>query len=280
MPETSSNVGKGRYVLTTGANSGIGLAVAIGAARQGFRSVGTVRSVQKAEYLRAEAARASVEVQPVVLDITDADACAAVMARYPFYGLVNNAGSNMSGAIEDMSDADAHYALDTMTIAPMRLARLALPAMRAQGGGRIVMVSSAEGLVTIPLLGWYQAAKHGLEAASDSLRMEVARDGIKVSCIEPGGVRTNIWHAGVWAHDAYPGSSYAKSYESLRKLLQMGDRMKCSPEDVARTIIGALASDAPRRRYVIGNDARMLVLIARLFPAAVKDRLYRKLMSL
>ncbi|MBW3562865.1 MAG: SDR family NAD(P)-dependent oxidoreductase, partial [Actinobacteria bacterium] len=70
---------------------------------------------------------------------------------------------------------------------------LALPHMRAQGGGRIVQVSSIYGRFTTPLTGWYQAAKHALEAASDALRMEVARDGIDVVLIEPGGIRTNLW---------------------------------------------------------------------------------------
>ncbi len=68
MPSGAENLGRGRYVLTTGANSGIGLAVAIGAAREGFRSVGTVRSAEKGEYLRSAALKAGVDVEPVVLD--------------------------------------------------------------------------------------------------------------------------------------------------------------------------------------------------------------------
>jgi NAD(P)-dependent dehydrogenase (short-subunit alcohol dehydrogenase family) len=80
-----------------------------------------------------------------------------------------------------------------MVVAPMRLARLALPHMRSAGGGRVVNVSSIYGLTTTPLSGWYQAAKHALEAASDALRVEVARDGIEVVLIEPGGFKTGIW---------------------------------------------------------------------------------------
>ena len=109
------------------------------------------------------------------------------------YGLINNAGYTNFGAIEDVGDHDARHQLETMLVAPMRLARLALPAMRAAGGGRIVNVSSIYGRTTTPLSGWYQAAKHGLEAASDALRMEVAGDGISVVLVEPGGFRTGIW---------------------------------------------------------------------------------------
>jgi len=75
----------------------------------------------------------------------------------------------------------------------MRLARLSLPHMRAQGGGRVVNISSIAGLTSTPLNGWYQAAKHALEAVSDALRMEVAGDGVRVVLVEPGGFKTGIW---------------------------------------------------------------------------------------
>ena len=96
------------------------------------------------------------------------------------YGLVNNAGYGMTGAIEDVTDDEARHLLETMVIAPMRLARLVLPGMRNAGRGRIVNVSSIMGLTTTPLTGWYQGAKHALEAVSDALRIEVAGDGMQV----------------------------------------------------------------------------------------------------
>ena len=109
------------------------------------------------------------------------------------WAIVNNAGYSGVGAIEDVSDDEARHQLETMVVAPMRLARLALPHMRAAGDGRIVNVSSIYGLTTTPLSGWYQASKHALEAASDALRLEVARDGVQVVLIEPGGLKTGIW---------------------------------------------------------------------------------------
>ncbi len=176
-----------RTVLTTGANSGIGLATAIEAARQGFRSIGTVRSESKGEVLSKAAAEGGVEVEVRLMDVTDADACTDTLSDLELYGLVNNAGYTNTGAIEDVTDDDARHQLETMTIAPMRLARLALPAMRANREGRIVYVSSIYGRTSTPLSGWYQASKHALEALSDALRMEVAGDGIKVVLVEPCG---------------------------------------------------------------------------------------------
>src|SRR5438034_2389680 len=143
-------------VLTTGANSGIGLATAIELAKRGFHSVGSVRSEEKARHVAAAAEEAGVTVDTVLLDVTDADACARVVEELRPFGLVNNAGLQITGAVEEISDDDARSALETMLVAPARLARLAIRHMRLAGRGRIVNVSSIYGVATTPLTGWYQ----------------------------------------------------------------------------------------------------------------------------
>ena len=167
-----------RAVLTTGANSGIGLATVIEVARRGFRSIGSVRSEVKAKSVHQAAEDAGVEVETVLLDVSDAAACEEVMADLELFGLVNNAGYAVTGAIEDVGDEEAHALFETMVHAPMRLARLALPAMRAAGGGRIINISSITGRTTAPFAGHYAGAKHALEALSDALRIEVAGDNV------------------------------------------------------------------------------------------------------
>ena len=113
---------KMRTALTTGANSGIGLATTLELARRGFRSIGTVRSESKAQ-LVAEAARAAaLDVETLLLDVTDADRCVAVIAETRPAILVNNAGYSITGSIEDVPDADARAAFETMVLTPMRLA--------------------------------------------------------------------------------------------------------------------------------------------------------------
>ncbi|HYN29421.1 MAG TPA: SDR family oxidoreductase [Dermatophilaceae bacterium] len=267
-------------VLVTGANSGIGLATSIALAKRGFHAVGSVRTRDKARAVREAAAEAGVEVRTVLLDVTDEEACERVVRRLRPYGLVNNAGYSYGGAVEDVSDAEARRLLETLTVAPMRLARLALPGMRASGGGRIVNVSSIYGLTTTPLTGWYQASKHALEGVSDALRMEVARDGIKVVLVEPGGFDTGIWEGNAAVLARHAGSRYASAYERELTLTRLGRPFLGRPEQVARVIAGAVDSRSPRARYLVGRDAQLLSLASDFAPTGIRDRVTRLTMGL
>ena len=265
----------GKVVLTTGANSGIGLATVVKLASLGFRSVGTVRSEVKAETVAAAADVAGVPVETVLLDVTDAARCAEVVEQLRPWAIVNNAGYSGVGAIEDVSDEEARHQLETMVVAPMRLARFALPYMRAARDGRIVNVSSIYGLTTTPFSGWYQACKHALEAASDALRLEVARDGIRVVLIEPGGFKTGIWEefeADVARRD---GSGYEGSYGRVRSLLEPFLRFMGEPEGAAQVIAKALTAKAPHARYLVGRDAQMIAAAQPFLPTVARDRVTR-----
>jgi NAD(P)-dependent dehydrogenase (short-subunit alcohol dehydrogenase family) len=264
-----------RTVLVTGANSGIGLATVIELARRGFDAVGSVRSAAKAKQVRRSASEAGVKVRTVLLDVTDAGACAGVIDRLRPYGIVNNAGHPAVGAVEDVDDDEAHRVVETMVFAPIRLARSALPSMREAGGGRIVNISSIYGLTTTPLTGWYQACKHALEALSDALRIELARDGIRVVLIEPGAFKTGIWEHTASDAERREGSRYEDAYRRLRSGLKITQPLMGDPNAVARTIAGAMTSRSPRPRYLVGYDAQAIAFWDAILPTEVKDRLAR-----
>ncbi len=266
-------------VLTTGANSGIGLATVLEVARRGYRSVGTVRTQEKAEAVKAAARDGGVKVETEILDVTHADAVAQLIDRHRPYELVNNAGYSITGAIEDVTDDEARAALETMVLAPVRLARLAIPHMRERGEGRIVNVSSIYGRVTTPLTGWYQGAKHALEALTDALRMEVAGSGIRVVLVEPGGFRTGIWEETERQIDKRAGSRFDSAYRRTLQSTRLAQPIMGDPGQVARVIAGAL-SGFTRPRYLVGYDAAAIALWSRLTPTEIKDRLQRLVLGL
>ena len=269
-----------KTVLVTGAGTGIGLATIIEVARRDFKAVAGVRSPAKARAVAKAAKAAGVKVRTVTLDVTDAAQCEKVIAEVKPYGLVNNAGVAVSGAIEDVSDADARAALETMVLAPMRLARLAIPHMREQGGGRIVNISSIYGLMSTPLTGWYQAAKHALEALSDALRVEVASDGVSVVLIEPGAFRSDIWESAGNDLQKRLESDYFTAYRRLEGGIKASQRLMGDPIDVARVIASVMTAKSPKPRYLVGYDARAIDIYSKLLPTEVRDRLARLTLGL
>lgn len=267
-------------ILVTGANSGIGLATVLEAARRGLRAVGTVRSDVKAGVLHEAAKKAGVEVETALLDVSDAPRCEEVVGQYRPDALVNNAGFSVTGAIEDVSDDEARAAFETMVLAPARLSRFCVPHMRDQGWGRIVNVSSIFGLATAPLNGWYQASKHALEALSDALRAEVARDGVAVVLVEPGGFRTGIWDEVEDDVEEHAGSRYEAAYRRTLGWSRISEPLMGDPSRVAQVIVRAVTSRRPRARYLVGADARAFALADALPPTAIRDRVKRLTLGL
>lgn len=263
-----------RTVLVTGANSGIGLATALELAAAGYDVVGSARSADKAFNLESAAAERGLVVRTALFDVADAESTAKAIAEIesdtPIWGLVNNAGFAQAGAIEDVDDDEVRYQLEVNLVAPARLARLVVPGMRSRGEGRIVNVSSVAGRISLPLMGWYCASKHGLEAMTDALRMELAPAGIAVSLVEPGSFGTGIWEGARYPDDAGT-DDYAAAYDRARRATTAGSRVLPDPVWVARTVRLALGSPVPLARYLIGADAVGGVLAERLVPTAVTD---------
>jgi len=265
-------------VLVTGANSGIGLATVLELAGSGYDVIGTTRTADKAELVHAAAAERGVQVRTVLMDVDDEDSCRTGIEQVVGltdggpWAVVNNAGYARSGAVEDVTDAEARAQLETNVVAPVRIARLVLPGMRERGEGRILNLSSVAGRVSVPLLGWYSASKHALEAVTDALRIEVEPDGVRVVLIEPGVFGTGIWSAAQDGGFPEPTTArYAAAYARAAAAAERGTGAMPDPVWVARTVRVALANPVPLARYVVGADAVGGILAEALVPTAVTD---------
>jgi NAD(P)-dependent dehydrogenase (short-subunit alcohol dehydrogenase family) len=265
-----------KSVLVTGANSGIGLVTCLELAAAGWDVVGTARTAERAQRAHDQAAERGLELRTVLLDVDDSASCERAVAEVEeltggLHALVNNAGFAQSGAVEDIADDAVRAQLETNVVAPIRLARLVLPGMRDRGEGRIVNISSVAGRLSTPLMGWYCASKHALEAVTDALRMEVEGDGVKVSLVEPGMFATDVWSAA--QSGGFPQASTARYAAAYARGEALGARSHKLPDPVwvARTVRVALTNPVPLARYVVGADAVGGILAETVLPTVLTD---------
>jgi len=264
-------------VLVTGASTGIGEAAVLHLKTLGFDVVGAVRKDEDAERLEGRG------IRTVRIDVTDPDQIAAArdeLGDAPLAGLVNNAGIAVAAPLEFLPVERFRQQLEVNLIGQMAVTQAFIPALR-RARGRIVNVSSIGGRVSLPLVSAYNASKFGLEGMSDSLRRELAHQGVDVILIEPGGVKTPIWSksrdtADEMLEDAPPEAEglYGSLIAAVRAGTERIERESGSdPRDVAEAIGTALTDEKPKARYVVGRDAKMRARLSRALPDRVMDRL-------
>ncbi len=264
-------------VLITGCSTGVGRAAAIAFRAAGFTTFATARNPATLEDLHA------IGCHTLALDVTDEDqrrsAVEVIEKQFGAVGiLVNNAGYGQYGPIEEISLDDMRAQFETNVFGGMRLSQLVLPAMRREGCGRIVNVSSVAGRVSVMGGGAYHASKFAIEAIADALRPEVEPFGIKVVNVLPGPIATHF-EATLMKTIADTGresgidSPYAPFRKNLarcmHKFLRPGGFGVMSAEHVAKIVFKAATVSHPRTRYSVG-------FIAKLGPvgrALVPDRL-------
>ena len=244
-----------RTWLITGATSGFGRAIAEAALARGDSVVATSRKTDGLQDLADDD-----RVLVARLDVTDtADRQAAVAAALERFGridvLVNNAGRTQVGAVEETTDDELRFLFELHFFGPAALTRLVLPAMRAQGGGAIVQMSSVGGQVTAPGFGAYCATKFALEGLSETLHDEVAGFGIHTLIVEPGAFCTGLFRPGA-AYFSAEMPDYADTVGPTRAYVRDGHGdQPGDPVKAAEAIITALDADDPPLRLVLGEDA-------------------------
>jgi len=278
-----------KTVFITGASSGFGLLTSVTLAKHGWRVLATMRDVARRQKLEIAAREAGVldriEVHP--LDVTNAEQIAAIgdlieKRNEPLHALVNNAGVAVPGFAEEVTDAELRDQFETNFFGAAAVTRAILPQMRRQGFGHVVMVSSISGRTGFPGVSSYVASKFALEGWAETLRYEMAPLRIKVAIVEPGSYETDIWtrNAKLTAKMSDSTSPNARRRARWQSRIEASAKSRANPQEVADLIARILETPTPKLRYVIGRDARMALLMRKIMPASLFERLMVKLSGL
>ncbi len=260
-----------RTVLVTGASSGIGAACAERLAGTGWKVFAGVR----------EQGAAPAGTTELLLDVTDGAAieAAAVAVGERLDGLVDNAGIAVAAPLEYLPLDELRRQLEVNVVGQLAVAQALLPALRA-AKGRIVIVGSIAGTSALPFLGPYAISKFALEAMADSLRLELAPDGIHVAIIRPGTIATPIWTKPQPIADELPPEAlerYGKRLDSMRSVAAARAAKAAPVESVVKAVEHALTAERPQTRYLVGRDAHLRAAVERL-PDRMRDRVVARLL--
>lgn len=255
-----------QVALITGCSSGIGYETSILLAKNGFRTYATMRNTDKGDKLKEIAEKENLDLKIIKLDVTDDYSIQnaikeIVQETNRIDVLVNNAGNNIAGAVEDLSIEEFKEQFETNFFGLIRVTKVVLPIMRKQNNGIIVNLSSIAGKMAIPLNSAYVSSKFAVEGFSESIRYELEDFGIKVILIEPGVIKSNFYENIKMSKNSLmdPKSAYQpitqKIFEAFLPMLEYAFPTKI----VADVILEAVNSDNPNLRYAVGDDAKSII---------------------
>ncbi|TDE17109.1 SDR family NAD(P)-dependent oxidoreductase [Dyadobacter psychrotolerans] len=242
-----------KIIFITGASRGFGKLWAKALLERGDKVAATARNVNDLNDLTEQYGE---NILPVELDVNDREACfTAINQAHSYFGqidvVINNAGFGLFGAIEETTEKQARNQMETNFFGLLWITQAALPIMRAQKSGHIIQVSSFLGLVTLPVLGIYNASKYAVNGLSETLASEVKDFGIKVSLIEPNGFSTD-W-SGASAFQTEPNEVYAP----IKKAFAEGATPDSwgKPVSTTKAVLALIDAENPPLHFLLGKVA-------------------------
>ncbi len=253
---------KNSLIIITGAGSGIGRALTLQTAAKGAKVVACdVNESSLDETIKL----AHGKPEKYVLDVADANQIThfadELIQKYPNEAiiLINNAGVGLaSGTFAETPLEDFEWLMNINLWGVVRMTKAFLPHLLQQNKGHIVNISSVFGIAGMPTNSAYCTAKFGVKGFSDVLKAELIRTNVKVSSVHPGGIKTNIAR-----NSRISATQDVKAAKALMAKFEK-EALKMPPEKAAAVIINGIEKDEPR--ILIGNDAKALDWIVRMFP--------------
>lgn len=273
-----------KTILITGCSSGIGLDAARTLKARGWRVFASCRQQADCDRLIDEG------FDSPRIDYCDSDSIRSGMAEVleatggTLDALFNNGAHQMAGLVEDLPTDGLRAIFEANFFGWHDLTRLALPVMRAQGGGHIVQCSSGLGFLAIPWRGAYTATKHALEGLSDTLRVELRGTGINVVLIEPGPITTMFREKGIPYFEKYidwKNAPRRADYEARlipRMYTESGpDQFELPASAVTEKLIRALDSKSPNPRYYVTTATYIGGYLKRVLSSRMVDRIVSRI---
>jgi len=267
-----------KTVLITGCSSGIGLHVATGLQKRGYRVIATARQLKDVEHLQ------QLGLESTQLDLEQSESIQQAMdwvetnTGGELFALFNNGAYGQPGAIEDLSRDLLRKQLEINLLGWHELTCRVLPLMRHQGYGRIIQNSSVLGLITMRFRGAYNTSKFALEGYTDTLRQELADTNIHVSLIEPGPIKSRFRENGLKAFQdniQIESSPFRDIYKQVLKRLSTADDGKdqftLGPEAVFDKVVHALESKRPKARYYVTIPTYLFGFLRRILSTRALD---------
>ncbi len=269
-----------KVALITGASSGFGNLTVKEFLKKGFIVYAGARRLEKMQELEVLGAKiykmdvtVDEDIEKVVADIIKNEGQIDV--------LVNNAGYGGNGVIEAVLDEEAKKQFEVNVFALMKVTRAVLPYMRKRKSGVIINLSSIVGKLAMPMMAWYSASKHAVEALSDALRIEVETFGIKVVVVEPGVMATDFLEVSLKSSASlkYP-PEYQENVTNFLEAFKEQYKKASAPEETIKAIITAATSQKPKTRYVTGKGNALNLLLVKILPDKIVDFVLKKMFKL
>ncbi len=280
-----------KIILITGCSSGFGYLAALKFARNGWKVFASVKSLdERSKKLQSTADKEKLDLEVVKIDVTkqneiDFEVQKILKANGHIDVLINNAGFGYFGPLEEFDIEQIQEQYDVNIFGALRMIQAVLPSMRQRKSGRIINVTSLNGLLSFGLYGVYSSSKFALETMSEVLRFEVKPFGVDVTVVEPGAFLTDFQnHSKVLkgyksGKTAYSGLRNPLDRETLTKEKVIDNpiiKRIVDPQHVVNKLFEIANLPKTRIRYKIGIDTKLYTFVRKITPDSIWEAILHK----
>ncbi|MFZ1559593.1 MAG: SDR family NAD(P)-dependent oxidoreductase [Saprospiraceae bacterium] len=275
-----------KNIFITGVSTGIGYDALTSLVSRGYFVIGTVRKSEDADKLKKEFGDKCIIL---VFDVRDVDKCTAEIKKVipklekeGLFCLINNAGIAIPGPLQHITEDEFEQQMDVNVKSVRRITNMLLPYLgtdKKYTPGKIINISSVSGLFNSPYNGSYCISKHALESMTDVYRRELAMFGIRVSAIQPGPIKTEIWNKSKGTLDRFKDTAYGELLSSADKMIENAEKSAFDVKVVTDIIINILQSKQPKTKYLIHRKKFLFRLLAFYLPDKLVDKMIAKTLA-